>query len=55
MIDIVSGGVADQAGVKLGDRLVEINSEYVESLAHEQIVQKVSLIFILQIFCACLT
>lgn len=42
MTEVVSGGVADQAGVKLGDRLVEINSENVESLTHDQIVQKVS-------------
>lgn len=41
MIDVVSGGVADKAGVKLGDRLVEINSENVEHLVHDQIVQKV--------------
>lgn len=50
MTEVVSGGVADQAGVKLGDRVVEINSENVESLKHEQIVQKVSSIFILQSF-----
>ncbi|XP_052004553.1 Na(+)/H(+) exchange regulatory cofactor NHE-RF3-like [Xyrauchen texanus] len=41
MIDVVSGGVADQAGVKLGDRVVEINGENVESLSHDEIVQKV--------------
>jgi len=42
MTEVVSGSVADQAGVKIGDRLVEINSENVESLTHDQTVQKVS-------------
>lgn len=42
MTEVVSGGVADQAGVKLGDRIVEINSENVESLSHDQIVKKVN-------------
>ncbi|XP_051567211.1 Na(+)/H(+) exchange regulatory cofactor NHE-RF3-like isoform X2 [Myxocyprinus asiaticus] len=41
MINVESGGVADQAGVKLGDRVVEINGENVESASHDQIVQKV--------------
>ncbi len=42
MTEVVSGGVADQAGVKLGDRIVEINSENVENLSHDQIVPKVN-------------
>ncbi|XP_051998635.1 Na(+)/H(+) exchange regulatory cofactor NHE-RF3-like isoform X1 [Xyrauchen texanus] len=41
MIDVVSRGVANQAGVKQGDRVVEINGENVESARHDQIVQKV--------------
>ncbi|XP_059417150.1 Na(+)/H(+) exchange regulatory cofactor NHE-RF3-like isoform X2 [Carassius carassius] len=41
MTDVVSGGIADQAGVKLSDRILEINSENVENLSHDQIVQKV--------------
>ncbi|XP_076858014.1 Na(+)/H(+) exchange regulatory cofactor NHE-RF3 [Brachyhypopomus gauderio] len=41
MVDVVAGGVADKAGVKAGDRLVEINGENVESAAHDQIVVKV--------------
>uniref|UniRef100_A0A672K4G5 Na(+)/H(+) exchange regulatory cofactor NHE-RF3-like n=1 Tax=Sinocyclocheilus grahami TaxID=75366 RepID=A0A672K4G5_SINGR len=41
MTDVVSGGTADQAGVKLSDRIVEINSENVENLSHDQTVQKV--------------
>nr|XP_055072046.1 Na(+)/H(+) exchange regulatory cofactor NHE-RF3 [Misgurnus anguillicaudatus] len=41
MTDVISGGVADQAGVKAGDRLVEINGENIESAKHDQIVQKV--------------
>ncbi|XP_016378796.1 putative PDZ domain-containing protein PDZK1P1 [Sinocyclocheilus rhinocerous] len=41
MTEVMSGGVADQAGVKLDDRIVEINSENVESLSHDQIVKKV--------------
>lgn len=42
MTEVTSGGVADQAGVKGGDRVVEINGENVESATHDQIVQKVS-------------
>lgn len=42
MTGVISGGVADQAGVKEGDRVVEINGEKFESATHDQIVQKVS-------------
>ncbi|XP_056611134.1 Na(+)/H(+) exchange regulatory cofactor NHE-RF3 [Triplophysa dalaica] len=41
MTGVISGGVADQAGVKEGDRVVEINGEKCESATHDQIVQKV--------------
>ncbi|RXN13131.1 Na(+) H(+) exchange regulatory cofactor NHE-RF3 [Labeo rohita] len=41
MTEVLSGGVADKAGVKTGDRIVEINSENVESLSHDQTVQKI--------------
>ncbi|XP_062861397.1 Na(+)/H(+) exchange regulatory cofactor NHE-RF3 [Trichomycterus rosablanca] len=41
MVDVIAGGIADKAGVKVKDRLVEINGENVEGDTHEQIVQKV--------------
>ncbi|XP_066542445.1 Na(+)/H(+) exchange regulatory cofactor NHE-RF3 isoform X2 [Hoplias malabaricus] len=41
MMDVVPGGVADKAGVKLGDRLVEINKENVEGATHDQVVEKI--------------
>lgn len=41
MIDVIVGGTADNAGVKAGDRLLEINGENVESATHDQAVQKV--------------
>ncbi|MCJ8732454.1 hypothetical protein PDJAM_G00211530 [Pangasius djambal] len=41
MTDVTVGGTADNAGVKTGDRLVEINGENVEGATHEQTVEKV--------------
>ncbi|XP_026877909.2 Na(+)/H(+) exchange regulatory cofactor NHE-RF3 [Electrophorus electricus] len=41
MVDVLAGGVADKAGVKVDDRLVEINGENVEGATHDQIVAKV--------------
>lgn len=42
MIDVIVGGIADEAGVKTGDRLVEINGENVEGATHDQTVEKVN-------------
>lgn len=41
MMDVISGGSADTAGVKENDRLIEVNGENVETASHEQIVDKV--------------
>uniref|UniRef100_A0A8C4RZX3 PDZ domain containing 1 n=1 Tax=Erpetoichthys calabaricus TaxID=27687 RepID=A0A8C4RZX3_ERPCA len=43
MTDVKASGVADKAGVKNNDRLIEINSENVEKCTHEQAVAKVSM------------
>lgn len=42
MMDVIAGGIADNAGVKAGDRVVEINGENVENATHDQTVEKVS-------------
>ncbi|KAJ8350805.1 hypothetical protein SKAU_G00259350 [Synaphobranchus kaupii] len=41
MTDVIPGDVAEKAGVKAKDRLVEVNGENVEHASHEQIVEKV--------------
>ncbi|XP_028657032.1 Na(+)/H(+) exchange regulatory cofactor NHE-RF3 [Erpetoichthys calabaricus] len=41
MTDVKASGVADKAGVKNNDRLIEINSENVEKCTHEQAVAKI--------------
>ncbi|KAK3568342.1 hypothetical protein QTP86_004955 [Hemibagrus guttatus] len=41
MTDVIAGGVADNVGVKAGDRVVEINGENVERATHDQTVVKV--------------
>ncbi|KAJ8256128.1 hypothetical protein COCON_G00199920 [Conger conger] len=41
MINLTPGGVAERAGVKAQDRVVEVNGENVEDATHEQIVEKV--------------
>ncbi|XP_061735159.1 Na(+)/H(+) exchange regulatory cofactor NHE-RF3 isoform X1 [Nerophis ophidion] len=50
--EVVPGSTSDRAGVKVNDRLVEINGENVESAGHEQVVDKIktagnSLMFLL--------
>lgn len=40
MAEVVPGGVAERAGVKINDRLLEVNGENIESYAHEQVVDK---------------
>lgn len=42
MTDLIAGGIADNAGVKAHDRVVEINGENVERATHDQTVEKVS-------------
>ncbi|XP_077584947.1 Na(+)/H(+) exchange regulatory cofactor NHE-RF3 isoform X2 [Stigmatopora nigra] len=39
--EVVPGGVADRAGVKTNDRLLEVNGENVETDTHENVVDKV--------------
>ncbi|XP_036396653.1 Na(+)/H(+) exchange regulatory cofactor NHE-RF3 [Megalops cyprinoides] len=41
MTDVTPGGVAEKAGVRAKDRVLEVNGENVESAIHEQIVEKV--------------
>ncbi|XP_035250680.1 Na(+)/H(+) exchange regulatory cofactor NHE-RF3 [Anguilla anguilla] len=41
MTNVTPGGVAERAGVKAQDRIVEVNGENVEHATHEQIVEKV--------------
>ncbi|XP_028993634.1 Na(+)/H(+) exchange regulatory cofactor NHE-RF3 [Betta splendens] len=43
MTDVVPGGAADNAGIKVNDRLVEVNGENVEDLTHDQVVDKIKL------------
>ncbi len=41
MSELISGGVASRAGVKVNDRLLEVNGESVENSTHEQVVDKI--------------
>lgn len=41
MTEVTPGGTAERAGVKLSDRLVEINGENVENITHEGAVDKI--------------
>ncbi|XP_044221868.1 Na(+)/H(+) exchange regulatory cofactor NHE-RF3 [Thunnus albacares] len=43
MTDVLSGNVADRAGVKENDRLVEVNGVNVEYYTHEQVVDRIRL------------
>uniref|UniRef100_A0A3Q0QNK7 PDZ domain containing 1 n=1 Tax=Amphilophus citrinellus TaxID=61819 RepID=A0A3Q0QNK7_AMPCI len=43
MTDVIPGGVADRAGIKLNDRLVEVNGENVENSTHDVVVGKIRL------------
>lgn len=41
MTEVVQGGVADRAGVRLNDRLLEINGDDMDSKTHDQAVEKI--------------
>uniref|UniRef100_A0A1A8VF91 PDZ domain containing 1 n=1 Tax=Nothobranchius furzeri TaxID=105023 RepID=A0A1A8VF91_NOTFU len=41
MTEVIRGGVADKAGVRAKDRLIEINGENVEKCTHEEAVNKI--------------
>ncbi|XP_045910627.1 Na(+)/H(+) exchange regulatory cofactor NHE-RF3 [Micropterus dolomieu] len=43
MTEVIPGGMADRAGVKINDRLLEVNGESVESSTHDQVVDKIKL------------
>ncbi|XP_040913611.1 Na(+)/H(+) exchange regulatory cofactor NHE-RF3 [Toxotes jaculatrix] len=41
--EVTPGGMADGAGVKVNDRLLEVNGENIEDCTHEQVVDKIKL------------
>lgn len=41
IVDVTPSGVADKAGAKICDRVLEVNGENVKEATHEQIVEKV--------------
>ncbi|XP_070693921.1 Na(+)/H(+) exchange regulatory cofactor NHE-RF3 [Pempheris klunzingeri] len=43
MTEVTPGRVADRAGVKVNDRLLEVNGENVEDSTHDQVVDKIKL------------
>ncbi|KAK2839913.1 hypothetical protein Q5P01_013653 [Channa striata] len=43
MTEVIPGSVADKAGVKVNDRLLEINGENVEDFTHDEAVDKIRL------------
>ncbi|KAM7407249.1 hypothetical protein PAMA_003126 [Pampus argenteus] len=43
MTEVISGKVADRAGVKVNNRLLEVNGENVEESTHEQVVDKIKM------------
>ncbi|XP_064182606.1 Na(+)/H(+) exchange regulatory cofactor NHE-RF3 [Anguilla rostrata] len=52
IVDVTPSGVADKAGAKICDRVLEVNGENVEEATHEQIVEKIkaagnSIVFLL--------
>lgn len=42
MVEVVSDGISHQAGVRVNDRLVEINGESIEGLLHNEVVEKIT-------------
>lgn len=52
MVEVTPGGISHKAGVRVDDRLVEINGESIEGLSHPEVVEKIvqaghSLMFLL--------
>lgn len=52
MVEVAPGGISHKAGVRVNDRLVEINGESIEGLTHTEVVEKIvqagqSLMFLL--------
>lgn len=43
MTEVIPGGVANRAGIKFNDRLVEVNGERVEKCTHDEVVNKIRL------------
>lgn len=43
MTEVVIGGVADKAGVRNEDRLIEVNGENTEKSTHDEVVEKIKL------------
>lgn len=43
MTEVIPGSVADIAGVKVNDRLLEVNGENIESFTHDQVVDKIKI------------
>lgn len=41
IVDVIPSGVAEKAGAKSSDRVLEVNGENVEDATHEQIAEKV--------------
>lgn len=41
MTEVVPGGVAEKAGIKVKDHLLEVNGENVEKSSHDQVVEKI--------------
>ncbi|XP_029936966.1 Na(+)/H(+) exchange regulatory cofactor NHE-RF3 [Myripristis murdjan] len=41
MTEVIPGSVADKAGVRVNDRLVEVNGENIEGATHDQVVEKI--------------
>lgn len=52
MVEVAPGGISHKAGIRVNDRLVEINGESIEGLSHPEVVEKIvqagtSLMFLL--------
>lgn len=41
MTEVTPGGISHKAGIRLNDRLVEVNGEKIEGFSHTQVVAKI--------------
>lgn len=41
MVEVAPGGISHRAGIRVSDRLVEINGESIEALSHTEVVEKI--------------